>query len=136
MDFKEDPRGPGGWSVGYVRGLGEVYHLNANRGRFCGLDLGWTGEAKRYTAAMLVTIDIPESVVAEAKARGISVETLVREKIEVAPDNGHEATDLAVSQIRPMTPAEAGAALREMRKRYTLGDTVTIRQLIEEGRRY
>lgn len=85
---------------------------------------------------MLVTIDIPESVVAEAKARGISVEALVREKIEVAPEAELEAADLQASQIRPMTPAEAGTGLREMRKRYTLGGTVTIKQLIEEGRRY
>ena len=34
-----------------------------------------------------------------------------------------------------MTPSEAAAALRELRTRITLGDDLTIRDLIEEGRR-
>ena len=34
-----------------------------------------------------------------------------------------------------MTPEEAVAALRELRARITLGDDLTIRDLIEEGRR-
>ena len=34
-----------------------------------------------------------------------------------------------------MTPEEAVAALRELRTRITLGDDLTIRDLIEEGRR-
>lgn len=84
---------------------------------------------------MIVTIDIPVSVVDEAKARGISVEALVRAKIEV-PSERLENEDSAAPAIRPLTSAEAGAGLREMRKRYTLGGTVTIKQLIEEGRRY
>jgi len=87
------------------------------------MDLGWTGEAKRYTSAMLVTIDIPESVVAEAKARGISVETLVREKIEGAPE-----APMSVSRMSKRfgpgtkTPEEAVESILEMRKRYTLND--------------
>ena len=35
-----------------------------------------------------------------------------------------------------MTPEEAMAALRAIRTRVTLGDDLTIRGLIEEGRRY
>jgi hypothetical protein len=81
---------------------------------------------------MILTITIPESVVEEAKSRGISVEALVRERIAVAPNEFKSVLPNAT----PMTPAEAGSGLREMRKRYTLGNTVTIKQLIEEGRRY
>ena len=35
-----------------------------------------------------------------------------------------------------MTPAEAVAALKEIRSRVTLGDDLTVKDLIEEGRRW
>ena len=34
-----------------------------------------------------------------------------------------------------MTPEEAAAALRELRSRITLGDDLSVKELIEEGRR-
>jgi len=86
---------------------------------------------------MPVTIDTLESVVAEAKARGISVEALVRERIEGAPG---AAGSISATSKRfgpgTKTPEEAVENIVEMRKRYALGKTVTIRQLIEEERRY
>jgi hypothetical protein len=72
---------------------------------------------------MILTIDIPESLVEEAKARGISVEALVREKIEMGPDASVCVSPTAKRfGVGTKTPDEAVASILEMRKKYTLND--------------
>lgn len=83
---------------------------------------------------MVMTIDIPDAAVKEAESRGIQVEELLREKFTT------HVEERILPGSRPFgngtrTPAEAGASICKNRKRYTLGD-ITIRELIDEGRRY
>ena len=79
-----------------------------------------------------MTIDIPEKAIAEATSRGIPVERVIQERFEVT----HASLAGFVGLGTPtMSPSEAVAPIRDLQKRYTLGD-VTIQQLIEEGRRH
>jgi hypothetical protein len=84
---------------------------------------------------MTLTIEVPEKLIAEAEARGVPVVELVRERLE--------------PEYRPLRPHKelpadfdwnkvAGAVqrIRENSLLSTLGPDVTIKQLIEEGRRY
>jgi hypothetical protein len=80
---------------------------------------------------MLMTIDIPEKAVAEAESRGIAVEALIREKFEAT----HFPPGFVQLGSPTMSPAEATARIRELQQRYTLGG-ITIKELIEEGRRH
>lgn len=82
-------------------------------------------------------IDVPDSAVKEAEARGIAVEDLLKEKF-LPVQEGEDARFAHLMRFGPgtKTPAEAAASMREMAQRYTLRGQVTIKQLIEEGRRY
>jgi hypothetical protein len=82
---------------------------------------------------MEVTINIPERIAAEAQERGVELKSYVEGLIEGA----------AVREPRPgFTRFGPGSKTREEAiqslltgKRYPLGD-ITIKELIEEGRRY
>ena len=81
---------------------------------------------------MVMTIDIPEKAVAEARSRSIAVEALIREKFEAA-EPGRPGFKPFGSPT--MSPAEAAAGIRELQQRYTL-DGITVKELLEEGRRH
>ncbi len=77
---------------------------------------------------MTITISIPDQLTQQAERRGVSVEAFVERALG----------DLAFDNSRPanmMTPEEAVADIRELRKGLTLGG-VKIRDLINEGRKY
>jgi hypothetical protein len=82
---------------------------------------------------MTLTIEIPETVVKRAASLGVSVDTLVSQAVS---DIGREPAPQGFRYLGPatMTPAEAGARMRELRKNYTLGG-ISPKELIEEGRR-
>jgi hypothetical protein len=85
---------------------------------------------------MQITIDIPETLAHKAEAAGVDVPTYLQRLIErdVLSESA-EGTRLVRFGPGPKTPAEAGADILEMQKRYTLGG-IKIKDLIEEGRRY
>jgi hypothetical protein len=89
-----------------------------------------------YNLVMQVTIDIPEAFALKAEAAGVDVSTylqrLIEKGVQAEVDGG---TRLARWEPGPLTPAEAGVDIREMRKNLTLGG-IKIKDLIEEGRRY
>lgn len=85
---------------------------------------------------MQVTIEIPEIVAHRAEAAGLDVPTYLQRLIE------KETLSEAEGDARfvrfgpgPLTPAEAGADILELRKNLTLGG-IKIKDLVEEGRRY
>lgn len=81
---------------------------------------------------MMMTIDIPEKALAEATLRVIPVERVIRGKFELPQASLSSFVNLGSPT---MSPVEAVARIRDLQKRYTLGD-VTIQDLIEEGRRH
>jgi hypothetical protein len=84
---------------------------------------------------MVMTIDIPEKVMREAEARGIAVEALIEERLNGVSE---VASRPGFTRFGPgwKAPAEAAADIRDLRTGQTLGGEITIKQLIEEGRRY
>jgi len=83
---------------------------------------------------MVMTVDIPEQVVREAAARGMAVEALIQERLQTASDFASRPGSQRFGS-GPASPATAAADIRELRSGQTLGGGITIRQLIEEGRR-
>lgn len=85
---------------------------------------------------MQVTIDIPEMLAHKAEAAGLDISAYLQRLIE-RDALLESATGTRLIRFGPgsKTPAEAGADIIEMRKRYTLGG-IKIKDLIEEGRRY
>ena len=86
---------------------------------------------------MTVHLDWPPEVVArlreEARQRGLSLDTYLLEAVlERRPVNGASADQDEKRRIRE----EAGHSIRELRKGSILGPETTIRDLIEEGRRF
>lgn len=84
---------------------------------------------------MQVTIEISEIVAHKAEAAGLDVPTYLQRLIEKETLSSEGASRLVRFGPGPLTPAEAGADILDMRKRLKLGD-VKIKELIEEGRRY
>ncbi len=86
---------------------------------------------------MTLTIEVPERVVAKAAELGVPVETLVSRAIngigaEPIPEGFRL---LRGDEPAKYTPEEAGAVIREIQSRSTLGG-ITIKELVEGGRRY
>ncbi len=83
---------------------------------------------------MTLTIEVPERVVERAAELGVPVDALVAQAFDVivptALPAGFERLEGASSSA-----AEAGAAIRQIASRNTLGG-IKIKELIEEGRRY
>ena len=77
---------------------------------------------------MQVTVNVPDRLAAEARARGVSVEVYVEEMLVrqlIVPEGG-----------TPQKPVgEAIDRIRELRKQNTLGDLRT-KDLIHEGHKY
>lgn len=57
------------------------------------------------------------------------------ERITITKRGKPVAMLVPVEEEPSMTPAEAAAALRDLRSGITLGDDISVRALIEEGRR-
>jgi hypothetical protein len=84
---------------------------------------------------MQITIDVSEKVAAQAEADGLSVEAFVQRVVERAAIRD-AVLDLHRIPPGPYTPQEAGPNLRELSKSLTLGDDVTLKELIHEGHKY
>lgn len=84
---------------------------------------------------MTITIDVPETIVHEAKSRGIPVEVLIEEKLVPPPLPAVERPGFKRFGTGTRPVAEVIDGMTERRKNFPLGD-VTIKQLIDEGRRY
>ncbi|HEX7159318.1 MAG TPA: hypothetical protein VF214_09905 [Edaphobacter sp.] len=85
---------------------------------------------------MQVTIEVPETVAHMAEAAGLDVPTYLQRLIEKGAQAEAECgTRLVRWGPGPLTPAEAGADILELREKLKL-DGVKIKDLIEEGRRY
>lgn len=83
---------------------------------------------------MVMTVDIPEQVLHEAEARGMAVEALVQERLQIASSFASRPGFQSFGS-GPSAPAQAAADIRELRNGQTLGGVATIQQLIEQGRR-
>lgn len=85
---------------------------------------------------MQVTIDIPETVAHKAEAAGLDLTSYLQRLIEKdALPYPEDSARFVRFGPGTKTPAEAGADILEMQKRYTLGG-IKIKDLIDEGRRY
>lgn len=84
---------------------------------------------RAYTFDMELTIKVPDGLMKEADTRGVSVEALVRERLRA------DTSESLWAGIPKKNAAEAVARMLERRKNFPLGE-VTVKQLIEEGRRY
>jgi hypothetical protein len=82
---------------------------------------------------MQVTVDIPDEFADRAAARGMGVEAYLRGLIEA--DQSLAGDGLRRLGPGPYTPQEAGRWIRAIRAENRL-DGVTIRELIDEGRKY
>jgi hypothetical protein len=83
---------------------------------------------------MQLTLDIPEKIERKAAELGVEVSVLIEQAFDViAPDP--PATGLNRLGLPRMTRAQAAEAMTELQRTQTLGADITIKQLIEEGRR-
>jgi hypothetical protein len=92
-------------------------------------------KGKVYTLGMTVTIEVPDELVAEAEVRGLPVEEVVSERLA---DSSREPRSYQELPAGFDWDKVAGAVqrIRENSRLSTLGPDITIKQLIEEGRRY
>jgi hypothetical protein len=84
---------------------------------------------------MQITVDVSEKVAAKAEADGVSVETFVKTVAEKAAEPEQRVTWVRIPP-GPYTHEEAGRNIRELSKGLTLGEGLTIKDLINEGRKY
>ena len=87
---------------------------------------------KAYPRIMQVTLELPDELAAEAKRRGVSVESFVQKAVEDAVES---KTDFEWIGPGPYTPQQAVQNIRELSKRLTL-DGIKIKDLIHEGHKY
>jgi hypothetical protein len=78
--------------------------------------------------------DVVDRLVEEARQRGLSLDAYVLQTVlqQKAPDGPALTDDAAKRQARE----DAGRSIRELRRGNILGPDLTIRDLIEEGRRF
>jgi post-segregation antitoxin (ccd killing protein) len=76
---------------------------------------------------MQVTVNVPEELAKQARARGLAVEAYVEEVL------ARQSRQSASKDLR--TVGEAIDRIRELRKGNTLGE-LKIKDLINEGRKY
>jgi hypothetical protein len=82
---------------------------------------------------MQVTVEISDSIAAQAAARGMALEAYVRDLIATKAETAEN--ELRRFGPGPYTPQEAARQIRELRKGCSLGE-LTIRELIDAGRKY
>ena len=87
---------------------------------------------------MTVQLNWPPEIVnrltAEAQRRGLSLDAYLLET--VLHEKASNGTQLADENARRQAREEAGRSILELRKGNVLGPDLTIRDLIEEGRRF
>ena len=78
--------------------------------------------------------DVVDRLVEEARQRGLSLDAYVLQTVlqQKAPNGTALTDDAAKRQARE----DAGRSIRELRRGNILGPDLTIRDLIEEGRRF
>ncbi len=85
---------------------------------------------------MTVQLDWPPEVVArlteEARKKGLSLDAYILDVVRTSEVNGNPGADPGKHRKRE----QAVASIRELRKGNVLGPDLTIRDLIEEGRRF
>lgn len=86
---------------------------------------------------MTVQLDWPQDIVdriaKQARRQGVSMDAYVLQAVlQLEVSNGSAPSDDAMRQARE----QAGRNIRELRKNNILGTDLTIRDLIQEGRRY
>ena len=78
--------------------------------------------------------DVVDRLVEEARQRGLSLDAyLLQTVLQQKASNSTALTDDAAKR---QAREEAGRSIRELRKGNILGPDLTIRDLIEEGRRF
>jgi hypothetical protein len=82
---------------------------------------------------MQVTINIPDELAAQVRARGLALEDYVRDL--VASDAAQANPGFIRFGPGPYTPEEAASSIRESRRNTRLNG-LKIKDLIDEGRRF
>jgi hypothetical protein len=84
---------------------------------------------------MQIKIDVSEKVAAQAEANGLSVERFAQQVVEDAA-GATPRMEWDSFGPGPYKPQEAVRNIRELSERLTLGDDVTLKELIHEGHKY
>jgi hypothetical protein len=99
--------------------------------------LGCFGQVQQvewcYSSTMQVTINIPDELAAQVRARGLVLEDYVRDL--VASDAAQTNPAFIRFGPGPYTPEEAAGSIRESRRNTGLNG-LKIKDLINEGRRF
>jgi hypothetical protein len=77
--------------------------------------------------------DVVDRLIEEARHQGLSLDDYVLQTVLQKSPNGAALSDEAAKR---QAREEAGRSIRELRKGNILGPDLTIRDLIEEGRRF
>jgi hypothetical protein len=78
-------------------------------------------------------VEVVDRLTAEARQRGLSLDAYLLRAVLEQRDSGRVDTDEIGRQRRR---EEAGRSIRDLRKDNCLGSDLTIRDLVEEGRRF
>jgi len=84
---------------------------------------------------MELLIEIPPKIEKKAAELGVDIRVLVDQAFDVIAPSAPTPSMTRLGLPR-MSRAQATTAIRELQSRQTLGGTVSIKELIEEGRRY
>jgi hypothetical protein len=84
---------------------------------------------------MLLTIEVPAKIEQKAAELGVDVRVLLRQAFDFIASDG-ATSDANPFGLPMMTRAEATAAIRNIQRTHTLGGEATIKELIEERRRF
>jgi len=96
------------------------------------IGLGTIGGKNPMTVQLDWPPDVVDRLTAEAQQKGLSLGAYVLEVVQKSRANGTSVDDGEKRRKRE----EAVASIRELRKGNILGPDLTIRGLIEEGRRF
>ncbi len=83
---------------------------------------------------MVMTLDIPDKILQEAEARGVSVESYLQDAFADDAETGPMPGFTRIAGLRG-NPKAAAASIREIASRNTLGG-LKIKDLVNEGRKY
>jgi hypothetical protein len=96
--------------------------------------LGTIGTGSNMTIQLDWPPDVVDRLTEEARQKGVSLdEYLLQAVLHEKPANGARPTEEAAKR---QAREEAGRSIRELRKGNILGPDLTIRDLIDEGRRF
>jgi alkanesulfonate monooxygenase SsuD/methylene tetrahydromethanopterin reductase-like flavin-dependent oxidoreductase (luciferase family) len=78
--------------------------------------------------------DVVDRLTEEARQKGLSLDAYILQT--VLQQNARHGTVLSNEAAKRQAREEAGRSIRELRKGNILGPDLTIRELVEEGRRF